>query len=330
MTTKTSALALSRAYPAMNYLGAPRVAFYPGEEGGTAAAAPEIAVQTSSPEPLVVASDDAPASEQPNAEAAEPSEGAPPDGAADDGDGTKKPAKVPEWLQKKMAADAFEARETARKLKAAEEELAKLKAPKPATPTAADTAAAEQNAPTGGYRTQAEFDAAVQAEASQRAANERAIAEATTFRTKLDDVWAKGLAKFGEEDFNTVAANLGSVGFLPVPDPRTGVIQNADLMQLVLEADDPSKVLYELGSDPSKAQAIMGLPAAKRAMEIAKLSVAAPEKAKPTPLSNAPRPIDTVEGSARPNGAPRDDDDDATWFAKRNAEVAARLRQTAA
>lgn len=322
MTTKTSALALSRAYPAMNYLGAPRVAFYPGEEGsGTAPA--EIPVQTSSPEPLVVATDDQHGGNEPTAEAAaeaaETKDGEEPaDGASDNGDGTKKPAKVPEWLQKKMAADAFEARETARKLKAAEEELAKLKAPKPATPTAADTAAAEENAPAGGYRTQADFDAAVQAEA-QRRQQEAAAAEARqAFDAACNAAYAKGKETF-KDDFDTAVANLQQLGAM-----------NPEMLDLVLGTDDPAKLLFSLGSDPDKAADLMALPPAKRAIEIAKLSVAAPEKGKPTPLSNAPRPIDTVEGSARPNGAPRDDDDDATWFAKRNAEVAARQRQSAA
>jgi hypothetical protein len=293
------------------------------------AAAPEkntdIPVQTSAAEPLVVAKDEPVAeaqAEQSTEAAAEPTT---------EGEGERgKPAKVPDWLQKKMAADAFEQRETARKLKAAEEELARLKAPKPeaaAQPTATDTAAAQQNAPVGGYKSQADFDAAVAAEAARREAAVRQQAETHEFKSKLDAAWTKGLAAYGDEDFNTVAANLNSVGFVPVQDPQTGAVGNTELMQLVLETDDPARVLFELGSDPAKAQAVMSLPPAKRAIEIAKLAITPPaEKAKPTPLSNAPRPIVPVEGSAKPNSEPSDSDDDAAWFAKRNAEVQRRYQ----
>ncbi len=318
MTTETSALALMRAYPAMNYFGAPRVAFYP-DEGGAAPAAPEIPVQTSSPEPLVVATDEGGGTEAAAEAATEGAEAsaveAVAEGAPDDG--SKKPAKVPDWLQKKMAADAFEARETARKLKAAEEELAKFKAPKPATPNAADAAAAEQNAPAGGYRNQADFDAAVQAEASRRAQEASATEAQQAFDAACNAAYVKGKEAF-KDDFDTAVSNLQQLGAM-----------NKDMLDLVLGTDDPAKLLFALGSDPDKAAELMALPPAKRAIEIAKLSVAPPEKVKPTPLSNAPRPIDTIEGSARPNGAPNDNDDDATWFAKRNAEVAARQRSVA-
>ncbi len=283
----------------------------------------EIPVQTSAPEPLVVATDE-PAAEHVAEPAAETTTSEP----ATETEGSRKPDRVPDWLQKKMAADAFEQRETARKLKAAEEELAKLKAPKPAAqPTATDTATAEQNAPAGGYKSQADFDAAVAAEAARREAAVRQQAETQEFRSKLDAAWTKGLAAYGDEDFNTVAANLNSVGFVPVQDPQTGQVGNTELMQLVLETDDPARVLFELGSDPAKAQAVMALPPAKRAIEIAKLAITPPaEKAKPTLLSNAPRPIVPVEGSAKPNSEPSDSDDDKTWFAKRNAEVQRRYQ----
>lgn len=289
----------------------------------------EIPVQTSAPEPLVVATEQ-PSGDEPETSTTEeppPSE-QPAEGAeADRG----KPAKVPEWLQKKMAADAFEARETARKLKAAEEELARLKGATPsATPNAADAAAATQNAPAGGYKSETDFNAAVQAEAARREAAARQQHEAQAFRQKLDDAWSKGLAAYGDEDFNTVAANLNSVGFVPVQDPETGAVANTEIMQLVLETDDPARVLFELGSDPAKAQSVMALPPAKRAIEIAKLAVSPAEKPKPTPLSNAPRPVVPVEGTARPSAEPSDADDDATWFAKRNAEVQRRYQQGAA
>jgi len=322
MTTKTSASAIMRAVPSL-YVGAPRVAFSADEPTAAPAApaAPEIPVQTSEPEPLVVATDEPAAAEPAEGAADGAPEGEPEPAAEPDG---KKPEKVPEWLQKKMAADAFEARETARKLKAAEAELERLKKPSQppsASPTQEDAAAATNAAPVGGYKSQAEFDAAVEAAAARRAAQERMQAEQRQFSTRLDEVWTKGVSAFGEENFGTVAANLQSVGFTPMVDPQTGAIMNTELMQIVMETDDPSKVLYELGSDPNRAQAIMAMPPAKRAVEIAKLSVAPAAKPEPTPLSNAPRPVQPVEGSARPNGEPADNDDDATWFRKREEQL---------
>lgn len=306
MTTKTSALALMRAYPPMNYLGAPRVAFSPGEEGGDAPAPEkntEIPVQTSAPETLVVATDEA-------AEAAAAPEAAvEADATGADAEG-KKPPKLPDWAQKEIAKKAFEAREATRRAEAAEAELAKARAKQPApTATAADAAAAELNAPAGGYASPADFDAAVQAEANRRAQADTASRAQAEFDAACNAVYtkAKSDAAMGEH-FDAAIQNLQQVGFM-----------NRDMLDIVLASDDAPKVLYELGADPDRAIALMQMTPAKRAIEIAKMSV--PTPAKPTPLSNAPRPIEPVEGSARPNGEPSDNDDDATWFAKRTAQL---------
>lgn len=265
----------------------------------------EIPVQTSAAEPVVVATEAPPEDTAPEATA--------PAAGASESEQREKPQKVPDWLQKKMAADAFEARETKRRLEAAEAELAKLRTPAPA-PNAADTAAAQQNAPQGGYKSPAEFDAAVQAEATRRQTAEQAQRDQEAFDANCNTAYANGKTAFGD-DFDIAVSNLQQLGAM-----------NRDMLDLALNADDPAKLLFELGSDPDRAASIMALPPAKRAIEIAKLSVTVPPKAAPTPLSRAPRPVEPVEGSARPNGAPSDNDDDATWFAKRNAEVAARHR----
>lgn len=284
----------------------------------------DIPVQTSAPEALVVATDETEQRADQTETSTEVEANAQPEG-----EGRKAPPKLPEWAQKQMAQQAFEAREAKRRADAAEAELARLKAPPPAQTTQADANAAQQNAPAGGYKSQAEFDAAVQAEANNRAAAARAREEADNFRRNLDTAWSKGLEAYGADDFGAVAANLSQVGFVPLQDPATGAVTNTEMMQLVLEADDPAKVLYELGSDPAKALALMQMSPNKRAMEIAKMSVAAPAKVAPAPLSNAPRPVVPVEGSAKPNGEPADNDDDATWFAKRNAQIQRRYQGAA-
>jgi hypothetical protein len=96
-----------------------------------------------------------------------------------------------------------------------------------------------------------------------------------------------------------------------------------DVLEMVFATDAPEKVLYELGSDPDRAAALIAMPPAKRALEIAKMSVAPPAKPTPAPLSNAPRPVTPVDGSARVTQSPSDNDDDATFFAKREAELKA-------
>lgn len=264
-----------------------------------------IPVQTSNPEPLVVAQDQA--TEDETTTATTEAEGS--EGATD----RKAPPKLPEWAQKEMAKKAFEAREATRRTRELEEELARLKGTAPAAPapSAADAAAAQQNAPAGGYRSQAEFDAAVQAEATRRASEARAAQELADFNAACDAAYQAGKGAFGE-DFDAAAENLRQIGAM-----------NRDLLDLALGMDDPAKIIFELGSDPTRAQSIMSLPVAKRAAEIAKMAVAT-AKAAPTPISRAPRPVATVEGTARPSTEPSDTDDDAAWYAKRNAQIRAR------
>lgn len=268
-----------------------------------------IPVQTNQPEPLVVAT------EEPVAEQAEPVTTEPAaETATAPADGAQKTVpKLPDWAQKKIADAAFEAREAKRQAKEAQDELARLKAPKPATPTAEDTAAAQANAPAGGFKTQAEFDAAVAAEAQRRDDAARQAAAQQDFDTKSNTAYEAGVGKFGD-DFKTAVSNLQQVG-----------VMEPEFVSFVLETDDPAKVLFELGSDPDRATKILAMTPAKRAIELAKLSVTETPKPQPTKLSSAPRPVETVEGSARVTAEPRDDDDDATWFAKRNAEVRQRI-----
>lgn len=268
-----------------------------------------IPVQTAQPEPLVVATDD-PAPEA--AAATEVDAAAEPAAAATEGDGKKPVPKLPDWAQKKIADAAFAEREARRRAKELEDELTALKAPKPAAPAAptpADAAAANAAAPTGGYKTQAEFDAAVAAEATKRENEARARESQAEFDAACNTAFDKGVTDHGD-DFKTAVQNLQQVGAM-----------NRDLLDLVLATEDASKVLFELGSDPDKAAVIMALPPAKRAVEIAKLSVAPDVVKAPAKLSAAPRPVVPVEGSAKVTGEPSDADDDATWFAKRNAQV---------
>jgi len=222
----------------------------------------------------------------------------------------QKKLKQAEWNAKQNRYEASQAKKRLAELEA-ENAALKAAATKPAAPNANDAAAANANAPEGGFRSQQEFDAAVQREADTRAIRERAQADQRAFDDACNATFNKGVETY-KDDFQQAVSNLQSVG-----------IMNRDVLDLVLATEDPAKVLFDLGSDPDRAQAILDMTPAKRAVEIAKLSVVAPKKAA-DPLSRAPAPIRPVEGTARVSGDPRDDDDDAAWFAKRQAQRAAR------
>lgn len=225
-------------------------------------------------------------------------------------DGSTKPPKLPDWAQKQLNAAAAEKRIAEREAKRLADELAAER--KKGEPPPAPAAPAEPpSAPAGGYKNQAEFDAAVAAEADRR--NQRAQAQdaQSRFDTKSNETYTKGKEAFGD-DFDTAAANLRSVGAM-----------TPDLLEMVFATDDPSKVLYDLGSDPDRASALVTMTPAARAIEIAKLAVTVPKRT-PTPLSNAPRPVPPVDGSARVSNEPSDADDDETFFKKREAELAQR------
>lgn len=266
-----------------------------------------IPVQSNQPEPVVTAKDDA----TPVVDDAAPADV---DAAAgDDVEGRKPVQKLPDWAQKKIADTAFEAREANRRAKALEDELAALRsgAPADAATTATDEDAARAAAPDGGYKTKAEFDAAVQAEANRRANAEREAGAINAFNQRCNDVYEAGTKAHGD-DFAAAVQNLQNVG-----------VMNKDVLDVVLELDNPSDVLLALGADPDKASSLLAMTPAKRAIELTRMSASATPK-KADPVSKAPAPIRPVEGTAKPSTEPRDDDDDAAWFAKREAQLAAR------
>lgn len=219
-----------------------------------------------------------------------------------------------EWNAKQNRYEASQAKRKIAELEAKLAEVAKQAPLAPtAQPTAADTAAASANAPAGGYRTQTDFDAAVKQEAERRAQNDANQRAEASFNEACNTIWNKGSEAY-KDDFKQAVANLQSVG-----------VMSRDVLDLVLATEDPARVLFDLGSDPDKASALLEMSPAKRAVEIAKLSVIPPRRT-PDPLSNAPAPIRPVEGSARVLGEPRDEDDDVSWYAKRLAQKRERQR----
>jgi len=282
-------------------------------DAGTGAAADavrdnlNISVESQDATPVVVAKDEPAEATQADPPAAEE----PKDSQADAGQ--KRVQTMPEWAQKRFDQLAFEKREAERRAKKLEEDLAAARAGKP---NAADTAAAQAagpdpNAANGGYGSKAEFDAAVAAEAERREAAQREQAAQETFNMACNTAYAAGTQAY--PDFEAAVDNLRQAGAM-----------QRDLLDMVLETENPSKILYELGSDPARAQQIAGMTPAKRAMELAKMATAAPPPKTPAPITKAPPPLNPVDGTARVSADLRDEDDDAAWFAKRNAQVAAR------
>ena len=298
-------------------------------EGATAPAADNVSVQTAATEQEAREARIAAAAARTEGQTEATNEASANDGehAGSQGDGTegqtqedrRRPPKLPDWAQKKFDEVAFEKRQAEREAKQLRDEIERLRAgAKPAgeaAPTQADTQAATEGAPIGGYRTQAEFDAAVQAVADRRLAEQAIAAQAERFNEVCNQTFERGKQAF--EDFPDAVQTLRTIGVL-TPENVQALLDVAD--------ENADKLIYELGSDPDRAARIMSMPMAKRIAELTKLSLAKAAPAAPArKVSNAPPPVRPVEGSARVSSDPRDDDDDRTWFAKREAQRRARM-----
>lgn len=146
--------------------------------------------------------------------------------------------------------------------------------------------------------------------ASSRAAEEAQAAAQKQFNADSNASYAKGKEAFGDE-FDASLKNLGMLGF------------NDSMLETALATDASHKVLYELGRNPDEAARVFALSPAKMAIEFAKIASKAGPAAKE--VSKAPAPSRPLAGSSRNDPAPRDEDTDAEWFAKRRAEKRARM-----
>lgn len=161
------------------------------------------------------------------------------------------------------------------------------------------------------FKTKAEFDIAVQAEADRRFA-------LNDFNSKCNAVETAGSKAFGDKWPKAKAdlAMLDDQGRIPM-----------DLLSVALETDDPARVIFVLGNDIEKATELMGMTPIKRAIAMDKIASAkAPERQR----SNAPPPVDPLGGKGAGNDRPSDRDDDAEWNRKeaiREQRVAAERRK---
>lgn len=232
---------------------------------------------------------------------AEPEEGAEPDAAAAAAPGAT-------TFQRRISQLAGDKRTLKQQLADAQAELDRLRAGQQADPPASPEPGAD--APQRrNFSTQAEFDAAVAAEASRRAA-------VTAFNNRCNEVETKGAKAFGTAwgAAKEALSLLDDDGTIP-----------SDLLLPALETENPHRVILALGQDPDLAARLLAMNPIKRAIEIARMDL--PTAPTPPRRSAAPPPVDPIRGRAPPaasSSLPSDKDSDAEWLRKRNAQVAAR------
>lgn len=238
------------------------------------------------------------------AKAAEPEPETPAAGEEDDGEPKTEAELKAAWLASQKALKAISGRLAA---KAADnrrlnEELSKTIKP---VPEAEPAAAADGEQPVrSDFKTKAEFDAAVTAEA-ERVASLRLAQQ--SFNAKCNDVEDKGSKTFGTKWGAAKAqlAILDDEGRIPL-----------DLLTTALETDDPAKVLFELGSDIEKATEFMAMTPLRRAIAMAKIADA---KAPVRQQSKTPPPVDPIGGRGGGDDKPSDRDTDEEWNRKEEA-----------
>lgn len=264
-----------------------------GDEGAPAA------------DPLAVPADpEADESHDPGAAApAEPP--APAAAAAEDGEAEPPAPAAQDWRDREIRrkhAQIQEAKRREEELRRENEELRAIATR--AAPKEGETAlpaAAAKPAPT------VDRDA-VREEAARLNAQERY----TTDCNAADAVGRKTYdGKNGKPSWNQATEQLVALGGVDI-----------ETMVSILATDDPARVMYEMGSNPDEYHRVMDLPPARRNNELVKLGLkAAAAPAKPKKVSDAPAPVEPVQGrGVRGNDDLDDDLDDDTWFARRRAQ----------
>lgn len=208
-----------------------------------------------------------------------------------------------------LSADKRRLREENARLQAELERTRRSAPPAGDPPASGDPPAADPPAPERhNFSSQEEFQRAVREEAARQA-------EVNAFNTRCNAVEDAGVA-IGEDRWKAAKRNLALLddeGRIPF-----------ELLSVALETEKPEQVLLTLGEDPDRAAELLRMTPTKRALEIAKMTTpkAAPALT-PPPRSEAPDPVEPIRGrgAAPDRDAPSDQDDDATWLRKRNADL---------
>ena len=152
--------------------------------------------------------------------------------------------------------------------------------------------------------TEAAFQNAVRAEAQRLAFQE-------SVKARTNSWLQAGNKEYGADSFTEMCNMVANIGAGDSPD----------FMALVTDPDvipDGHKVIAAMKENPEEAQRILAMPPVKMAAALTRFASTA--KAPEKPISNAPRPITTIGGTAK-SSAPADNEDIKAWMAKRNADA---------
>lgn len=209
-----------------------------------------------------------------------------------------KPATKRPWFQTRID-ELTKARREAERLAAAKEAELQLLKTKPASDGPAT--------PATNNLTQAEWDRQVKEAAAQ-------IVQQQAIQSKSKAWLDAGVKEYGREEFDAKCETLAALGGGDKPE----------FMALILDPDvipDGHKIVAQLADKPEEAQRILSLPPVQMAAALTRFAMTAPAEKKT--VSNAPKPITPIGGTAKAS-APSESDDIKTWMAKRRADVAAR------
>lgn len=159
----------------------------------------------------------------------------------------------------------------------------------------------------------------VRPEDIDRIANEKAerLVSKREFDAKCAALVDNGSKEFGEE-FDKAVKNLGSLQ--AIVDEKG---EFTDFAKLVVDTDEPHKMLKHLGDNPDEAARILNLSPTQQAREIGRLEARlSTQPVTPPPVSKAPPPPSHVGSRNASSTAPSDKDDMKTWMAKREAQLA--------
>ncbi len=140
---------------------------------------------------------------------------------------------------------------------------------------------------------------------------------AQTYANTCNNIYDSGVKDF--TDFDESVKILGAVGILPPANQAP-----SPFMQMVTELPDAHKILQQLAQDPDRASQLLNMPIAKQALELAKMQTGlnAPKPAKP--ISNAPAPINPINGTGKAEPNVERAGDMKEYIAARNKERAAK------
>lgn len=168
------------------------------------------------------------------------------------------------------------------------------------------------------------INAEAEKRAAQRIENEKREAAERAFTAACNKTYQAAVKTDPEfvsavDDLRHVAASVG-------PDAYRGLLEEVN------DLDEAPRVLIALARDPDEAERIAQLPKGRMVRELLKLEngiaedarkaaeaaeTAATARPAPKPaVSNAPRPVTTVQGGAQREAGPTDQDSDAAWYAK--------------